>query len=162
MTKPGTKSRDFSLRPAATFAALLCAIILTGCSALPVALPFALPIVVSGAGGGVAYTVTNVAYQTFSHPLADVEAATHDALKKMAIDELTTEDTEDGRRITAFTTHLNIYIDLERVTPAATKVKVNAKRGSVMKDKATATEIIRQVYLILEPTNMSRFRGPGI
>lgn len=130
-----------------------------GCTALPVALPFALPIVVSGAGGGVAYTVTNVAYQTFSHPIADVEKATHDALKKMAIDELSTEDTEDGTLITAFTEHLNIYIDLERITPAATKVKVNAKRGSVLKDKATATEIIRQVHLILEPinVNMSRY-----
>ncbi len=43
----------------------VCAVLSGGCAALPVALPFALPLVVSGAGGGVAYTVTNVAHKTF-------------------------------------------------------------------------------------------------
>jgi hypothetical protein len=43
------------------------------------------------------------------------------------------------------------------ITPAATKVKVNAKRGSMLKDKATATEIIRQIHIILEPLSLSRY-----
>jgi hypothetical protein len=86
----------------------VCAALTGGCAALPVALPFALPLVVSGAGGGVAYTVTNVAYKTFSHPITDVEDATHGALKKMAIEELSIEGTEDGLRITSFTRKLNI------------------------------------------------------
>jgi hypothetical protein len=45
-------------------------------------------IAVSGAGGGVAYTITNVAYKTFVYPLEHVESATQKALRKMGIREI--------------------------------------------------------------------------
>ncbi|NVM56497.1 MAG: hypothetical protein HWN51_00035 [Desulfobacterales bacterium] len=59
-------------------------------------------------------------------------------------------NTERGRRIKAATEKLDIIIDLERVTSRATQIKVNAKKGRVLKDKATAGEIINQVGKILE------------
>jgi hypothetical protein len=138
-----------TFRIAKISAALMLAAALSGCGALPVAIPFALPVLVSGAGGGIAYTVTNVAYKTFSDPLASVEDAAHTAIDRMQLKEIGTEETEDGIRIVAFTRKLDILIELEEITPATTKVKVNAKRGPVLKDKATATEIIRQMGEIL-------------
>ncbi len=121
--------------------------LLAGCEFLPLAVP----IMVSGAGGGVAYTVTNVAYKTFSYPMKKVEGATHTALKKMAINEVKREANDDDTvRIIASTKKLNIYIDLEQITPATTKISVNAKRNTLLKDKATATEIIEQTERALD------------
>jgi len=131
-------------------AALALAGVLAGCGALPVTLPLALPVLVSGAGGSVAYTVTNIAYKTFSYPIEEVKEATHMALEKMLIGEAGEEELEDGVKISATTKKLHIYIDLEKITPNTTKVSVNAKRGAVLKDKSTATEIISQIENFLE------------
>lgn len=121
--------------------AIIFVFLLAGCEFLPLAVP----LVVSGAGGGVAYTVTNVAYKTFSYPMKKVEGAAHTALKKMEIKEVKREASDDENvRIVAATKNLSIYIDLEMITPATTKISVNAKRNTVLKDKATATEIIEQ------------------
>lgn len=137
-------------------AALVLAGVLAGCGALPVTLPMALPVLVSGAGGGVAYTVTNIAYKTFSYPIEEVEDATHRALEKMLIDEAGEEELEDGVKISATTKKLDVYIDLEKITPNTTKVSVNAKRGPVLKDKSTATEIISQIEKFLEEGERKR------
>jgi hypothetical protein len=123
---------------------------LTGCGALPIALTALIPVVVSGAGGGVAYTITNIAYKTFSYPINEVEAANHKALGKMHIVVVERSEEEDWVQIAAVTKRLRIYISLEQITPTTTKIKVNAKRGMVFKDKATATEIIEQTERILE------------
>ncbi len=108
------------------------------------------PAAVSGGAVGVDYTLTNSAYKTISSPIADVEAALNKALKKMDIKE-TNRKAEEGKIIiTAATSNLDIHIDLEKVTPAATKIEVNAKKGVFFKDKATATEIIVQIEKNLE------------
>ena len=56
---------------------------------------------------------------------------------------------EDGRTITAATKELDIAIILEEVTSKTTQVKVDARKRVVLKDKATAAEIINQVGKIL-------------
>ncbi|MBI5586953.1 MAG: DUF3568 family protein [Deltaproteobacteria bacterium] len=124
-----------------------CLIILTGCELLPLA---ASPIVVSGAGGGVAYTFTNIAYKTVSYPVKQVESSLRAAFKKMDIKE-TSEAASDGAvTIKAKTKKLDITIELEKVTPKTTRIKVDAKDGLFFKDKATATEIITQTEKALE------------
>ena len=128
----------------------LCAlwpVFFTGCELLPLA---ASPIVVSGAGGGVAYTLTNIAYKTVSYPIGNVEAALKRALKKMGIKEGERKSTNGVVTINTRTEKLVIEIELERVTPRTTRIKVNAKEGLVLKDKATATEIISQTEKVLE------------
>jgi hypothetical protein len=108
------------------------------------------PATVSGGAAGVDYTLTNNAYKTISSPVADVEAALNKALKKMDIKE-TKRKAEEGKvSVTAVTTNLDIYIDLEKVTPTVTNIEVNAKKGVFFKDKATATEIIVQTEKNLE------------
>jgi hypothetical protein len=126
---------------------LLCLILaLSGCALCLGVVPTA----VSGGAAGVDYTFTNNAYKTISSPVADVEAALNKALKKMDIKE-TTRKAEEGKvSVTAVTTNLDIYIDLEKVTPTVTNIEVNAKKGVFFKDKATATEIIVQTEKNLE------------
>ena len=109
--------------------------ILTGCAAL----------VVTGAGIGVSYTLTNVAYRSFSSPLNQVHEATISALKEMDIKIVDDIKVVNGRSITADTMGLDIVIDLERVTLKTTQIKVDARKNVLLKDKATAAEIINQV-----------------
>ena len=72
------------------------------------------------------------------------------ALKEMGIKVVDDSTTEKGKRIKAATEELDIIIDLEQVTAKVTKVNVNARKGPMIKDKATASEIIAQVAKALE------------
>jgi hypothetical protein len=107
-------------------------------------------VAIAGAGLGVSYTLRNVAYKTFDSSLDQVNQATTLALKKLDIRIVDNSKTEKGRKVKGGTKELEILIDLERVTSKATKVKVNAKKGIVQKDKATAAEILHQIDRILE------------
>jgi hypothetical protein len=127
---------------------LLCLVLaLSGCAAIGLTVPTA---AVSGGAAGVNYSFTNNAYKTISYPVADVEAALNRALKKMDIKETKRQKEEGKVSISAITSNLDIYIDLEKVTPTVTKIEVNAKKGIFFKDKATATEIIVQTEKNLE------------
>ena len=118
----------------------------SGCAMLPLAVPVAL----SGGAAGVNYSFTNVAYKTISYPVADVDTALHKALIKMGIRKVRRKSQGGTVSVTAATSHLDIFIDLEKITPTVTNIKVNAKKGAFFKDKATATEIIVQIENILE------------
>jgi hypothetical protein len=114
-------------------------ILLSGCAA----------VALTGAGVGVSYTLSNVAYRSFSSPVDQVHNASVDALKKMGIKIVDDYKTEDGRTIIASTKELDIVVDLEEVTSKTTQIKVDARKRVVLKDKATAAEIINQVGKIL-------------
>lgn len=106
--------------------------------------------VVSGAGLGVSYTLSNVAYKTFSNPFNGTHEATLLALQKMDIDVLDDVLTNNGREISAATLELRITINLEKVTSKATRIKVDARKKLFIKDKSTAVEIIAQVDKLLK------------
>jgi hypothetical protein len=110
-------------------------------------------VLVTGAGGGVAYTVTNVAYKAVNYPMDQVQSAIHAALNKMAIRDLQTLKTERGVRIISETMDLKIYIDLDWITQKTTRISVDAKRNVIIKDLATATAIIERTESILEGKN---------
>ena len=113
--------------------------LLSGCTA----------IALTGAGAGISYTLSNVAYRSFSSPVDRVHHATIAALKKMDIKIIDDSKSENGRTITAATKELDIVINLEKVTLKTTQIKVDARKRVVLKDKATAAEIINQVGKIL-------------
>jgi hypothetical protein len=119
---------------------------LAGCAVVGLAGPAA----VSGGAAGVDYTFTNNVYKTISHPVAEVDVALFKTLKKMNINEMTHNATEDKVSVKAATDKLTIYIDLVKVTPTVTNIEVNAKKGVFLKDKAMATEIIMQTEKSLE------------
>ena len=117
--------------------------LLSGCTA----------VALTGAGAGISYTLSNVAYRSFSSPVDRVHDATVAALKKMDIKIISDGESEDGRAITASTKELDIVINLEKVTSKTTQLKVDARKRVVWKDKATAAEIINQVEKILGEQN---------
>ncbi len=119
---------------------IFCLLLLSGCTS----------VLVTGASGGVAYTVTNIAYKTIVSPIDEVEFANRLALMKMRIKYLERMETENGVTIVAETSELNIYIYLEKITPAMTKIAVNAEKNIVMKDKATAVAIIEETEAMLK------------
>ncbi len=102
------------------------------------------PILLTGAGSGIDYTLTNIAYKTVNFPIEKVETAVHIALKKMEIQELFTNRTKGEVKITSETADLKIYIDLVLITHKTTKISVDVRKDIVLKDKATATAIIDQ------------------
>jgi len=117
--------------------------LLSGCTA----------IALTGAGAGISYTLSNVAFRSFSSPLDRVHHATIAALKKMDIKIIDDSKSENVITITAATKELDIVINLEEVTSKTTQVKVDARKRVVLKDKATAAEIINQVGKILGEQN---------
>ncbi|MCL4873016.1 DUF3568 family protein [bacterium] len=127
------------------------AVLMNGCAAVPVAplIPAALPAVLAGAGGGISYTLTNIAYRTITSPMEEVERATLEASRWMALKVIRREREHNKIELTAVTRVHTIYITLERLTPTLTRMSVNAKRGFVFKDKNTAFEIIYQSEIAL-------------
>jgi hypothetical protein len=122
-----------------TCCVVLLILFLSGCTA----------VALTGAGVGVSYTLSNVAYRSFSAPVDRVHDATIAALKKMGIHIIDDTRSGEGRTITAVTSELDITINLEKITSKTTQVKVDARKNMLLKDKATAAEIINQVGKIL-------------
>ena len=106
-------------------------------------------VALTGAGVGTSYTLSNVAYRSFSAPVDQVHRATITALKNIDVKIIDDSKSEDGRTITATTKELDIVIKLEKVTSKITQIKVDARKSVFFKDKATAAEIINQVGEIL-------------
>ena len=126
------------------------AFFLSGCAAAPVALlPAAVPAIIAGAGGGITYTFTNIAYRTITRPPEETERATLRAMEKMSIRVEKLRHKEYDTEIYARTRQLKIIVTLERMTPTLTRMKVNAKKGLIFKDKNTAFEIIYQTEFFL-------------
>ncbi len=108
----------------------------------------------TASGSGVDYTVDNIAYKTFNVPVDQVEQDTQKVLAKMAFPVSAVERTTAGVSILAQSANaahdLDIEIDLDRLSPAVTRMRVVAKRGIFLKDASTATEIILQTAKRIE------------
>ena len=119
---------------------------LAGCAALGLTVPVA----AAGGAAGVNYSLTNNAYKTMSYSLAEVDTAVHKSLQKMNIKETATDREESKVGISAIAGDLAIRVELEQITPAVTRIEVSATKDVVIKDKATAAEIIVQTEKNLE------------
>jgi 6-pyruvoyl-tetrahydropterin synthase len=111
----------------------------SGCAALAISAAGA------GAGIGIPYVFSDCADRTMNFSFDQVDRATPKVLKKLDIDLLMETELENGKRIKASTDNLEILIDMEKVTMRATRVIINAKKGNLIKDRATAEEIINQL-----------------
>jgi hypothetical protein len=117
-------------------------LMLQGCAVLVVG-------AVAGAAAGVTYTVVGIAERTFDQDYDSVSAALQKALADLDIKTGTIRKVEDGGKVVktdieAFVRDLTIKISVERVSDTATKVSVDAFRNYVIRDKATATQILTQ------------------
>lgn len=105
---------------------------------------------VAGAAVGVTYTVLGIAEKTFTEDYDSVMTALQKAIVSLDIKTGDTRKIEESGKvvkteIVAFVNDLTLRISVERVGDNATKVSVDADRKYLMKDKATATQILNQV-----------------
>ena len=113
--------------------------LLPGCAAV------AVTAVGVGMATGVSHTLGGIVYKTFSAPQAKVHRSTVAALGRMQIKIV--ETTRDGNKevIKARAADRDIEVEIEGLTPNTTRLTVTAsKQGSLLRDSATATEIILQ------------------
>jgi len=121
---------------------------LGGCAGVGLAL-FGVGAGISG-GTGVNYTLDSVAYKTFAASEPELRTATLRTLKRMAIDVTENQATESGRQITANAGDRAVDIELDRITAKTSRMRVNVKKGWILRDRATAGEIIVQTEKSLE------------
>lgn len=114
--------------------------------------PVSLTLFGVGAATGVSHTLGGMVYKTFTAPLGRVKKATLAALARMDIRVTGGRKTEHGEIITAKSADREIEIELEAISGNTTRMEVVAnKNGGVVKDAATATEIILQTEKVLGP-----------
>jgi hypothetical protein len=102
---------------------------------------------------GVNHTLTGIAYKTFTAPVKDLRRATLGTLRRMEIKVTRDAVAEIGWRIEGEAYDRTIEIDLERLTPATTRMRVVTNQGTIFKDSATSTEIIIQTAQRLDRAN---------
>ena len=106
-----------------------------------------------GMATGVGHTLGGMVYKTFTTPQANVKKATYSALGRMQIKVLNTKRNGTTETITAKAADREIEIELEAPTPNTTRMLVVAKKdGGVLRDSATATEIILQTEKLVGQT----------
>ena len=111
----------------------------------------------TGVSMGIAYLYASVAERTVCFSMDRIGRASLLALRKTGISVSGQSKDEGIRKIKGKTKHLNVTIKLKEITPKSTKIKVSARNG-VLKDKATALEIIRQTVEAAEGiTHEKRF-----
>jgi len=108
------------------------------------------PGTIAGGGEYYRYTTANVPKKTFIGNVRQVTAATQSALKKMDIQYHSLNHVDSETEMTASTDELDITITMKPITSTTTKVSVNAVKDHVIKDKATAAEILFQINTELE------------
>ena len=107
----------------------------------------------AGMGGSAAitHTMNGITYRTFTSPQAKVRVATIRALERMQI-QLVSDSLQNKsniRYVMAKTTERKIEIQLEPISPNATRMRVVAKGSGLFYDASTAEEIIQQTKISL-------------
>jgi len=135
------------MRKISLFALALASTLLGGCAAV------ALTALGVGMATGVSHTLSGMVYKTFTTPQAQVERATLGALGRMQVKVTDSKRSGSTRTIVARAGDRDIEIELEALTPNATRMAVTAtKDGGILRDGATATEVILQTEKIVGPT----------
>lgn len=104
---------------------------------------------VAAAAAGVTYTVLGTAEKTYNEDYDAVVAALQKALVTLDIKTGDTKRTEENGKVVAteiqaYARDLTIQISIERISDRATRVVVDASKKYVIKDAATAGEILNQ------------------
>ena len=121
------------------FLAIVLALALSGCAAV------ALTAVGVGMATGVSHTLGGIVYKTFAAPQPKVRRSTVAALGRMQIRIVEAKQDGSTEVIKARAADRDIEVEIEALTPNTTRLSVTAiKDGGLIRDAATATEIILQ------------------
>ncbi len=103
-----------------------------------------------GMATGVSHTLSGIVYKTFSVPQAQLKKAALTALSRMQVKVIATTRDGETEVITASAGDRSIDVELESLTGNATRMSVTVKKsGGILRDSATATEIILQTERII-------------
>jgi hypothetical protein len=129
---------DAMIRPVAAIALVAALGWLQGCAAV------ALTAAGVGMATAVSHTLGGIVYKTFSAPQSKVSKSTVAALGRMQITIV--ESKKDGNKqvIKARASDRDIELEIEALTPNTTRLSVTAVKDKLIRDSATATEIILQ------------------
>jgi hypothetical protein len=106
-----------------------------------------------GMATGVSHTLSGMVYKTFTTPQAQVKKATYGAFNRMQIKVVEAKRKGSTETIVAKAGDRDIEVELEALTPNTTRMLVTAKKdGGILRDGATATEVILQTEKIVGPT----------
>jgi hypothetical protein len=144
---PKEDTRDMKIRKTVVAGLALASLSLGGCAAV------ALTALGVGMATGVSHTLSGMVYKTFTTPQAQVERATYGALNRMQVKVVKAKRQGSSNTILAKAGDREIEIELESLTPNTTRMAVTAKKdGGILRDGATATEVILQTEKIVGPT----------
>jgi hypothetical protein len=103
---------------------------------------------------GISNVMSGTLSRTFTASLPVVRSAVLTALQHMQMDVVATETSEAGEEIRAKSSNRDVDIQLEIISPNATRMSVTAKstRSEVLPfDNATSAEILRQSQRAILP-----------
>ena len=109
----------------------------------------------SAAGVGVGHAMESITYKTFSLPLGVVSRATVMTLDRLDMPVMEVEDTSAGQTITAQAGDRTVEIELDKLTTTTTRMRVVASKNWLVRDRATAAEVINQ-------TDRTLMDNPGL
>lgn len=113
--------------------------------------PLALSVIGAGAGTALRYNLESVTYRTFTAPAEQVKSASLSAFERMGITVASYGRFDGGELIYARTDNRDIEMEIEAISPRATRVRIAAKNGSsFFYDTATAAEIVAQTQRVLD------------
>ena len=98
----------------------------------------------SGVARGADYLSSDPVSRTVCYNYDRVKKALLVTLCKMVIDVEKVQQGEDGEKIYATAEDLEILIELKKITPIVTRIRIKAGEGIIKRDKATANEIVRR------------------
>jgi len=106
-----------------------------------------------GMATGVSHQLNGMVYKTFTTPQAQVKTATLGAFHRMQVRVVESKRDGSTLTITARAGDRDIEVELEALTPNTTRMMVTAKKdGGILRDGATATEVILQTEKIVGTT----------
>jgi hypothetical protein len=89
------------------------------------------------------FTLDGTAYRTFSVPVDQLRRATLVTLKRLDLELKSDEATEDGcRELVAGNGDRTIHVELDKLTARTTRMRITAKHGWMLRDRATAGEVL--------------------
>jgi hypothetical protein len=145
--RPGAEKRQLN---GAALSLILVALLISGCE------PLAVTMAGVGTAVGANHALGGVVYKTFTEPQQKVAQSTRTALTRMGIKVESVAKHDGTQVIVASARDRKIEIELEAISPQATRMRAVARSGSGFWDSATATEIILQTDKALSTVVASR------
>jgi hypothetical protein len=113
----------------------------------------------AAAQAGIFHHMSSISERTFANPIAETKSATVATLERLDMEIEAVEETDMGWHIKADARGRSITIDLDAITPSATRMEVAANRFLFVMDKATAAAVVQETSMSLTEIVQARARA---